>query len=147
MGGDIPRAHAAGVEVQHPIIQPRQPRLALGHELRIKRAVAIPRGADRDLAELGLDRLGRVPVAMIARPARRRPTGRIPQVLGQLRPQRGVQDTAGELAHQPSRAGDLFRPEPGQRVLQGVVGQQTRETAANLLKGTLGTRRTSVVIR
>jgi hypothetical protein len=81
---------------------------------------------------------------MVAGTAGRRLPGRIPQVLAQLGTQRGLDHPTGELRQQPARPGDLVRPKPAQRVLQRVVGQQTREPIPSLLNGTLvggGTRR------
>ena len=41
--GDVAHRHAAGVEVKHALVQARQPRLALGDQLGIKRALAVAR--------------------------------------------------------------------------------------------------------
>jgi hypothetical protein len=67
VGGDIPDAHAAGVEVEHPLVQASQAGLALGHELWLKAPVAVTRGLDPDRAELCPDRLRGRPVADVAR--------------------------------------------------------------------------------
>ena len=142
MRGDVADAHAAGVHVEHAVIQARQPGLALAHQLRLKGPGAVARRPDPNGPEVGLHRLGRVPVAVIAGTARGRLPGRIAQVLGQLGAQRRLQHPARELAHQPARPGDLLRPEPLQRVLQRVLGQQPREPIPNLLNRTLGHRGT-----
>ena len=98
MRGDVADRHAAGVEIEHPVVQPGQPRLALADQLRLKGPLAVPRRPDRHRPEIGLERLGRRPVADVARPARRRLPGRIAQVLGQLGPQRGLDHPPRELA-------------------------------------------------
>ncbi len=72
---------------------------------------------------------------MIARPAGRRMAGRIPEALGQLGAQRGLEHTPGELGQAP-RARDLVRPQPLWRVLQRVIGQQPREPLSSLVDGT-----------
>src|SRR5215210_7866959 len=135
--GDITDAHAAGVEVEHPVIQARQAGLALAHQLRLERPGAVARRAYLDRPEVGGDRLGRVAVSDVAGPARGRLPGRIAQVAGQLGTQRRLEHPAGELAHQAARPGDLLGPKPLQRVVKGVVGQQPREAIANLLNRTL----------
>ena len=56
--GDVAHAHAAGVEVEHPVIQARQPGLALAHQLRLERPRAVARRAQPDRPEVGADRLG-----------------------------------------------------------------------------------------
>jgi hypothetical protein len=65
VSGDVAGRHAAGVEVQHALIQAGQPRLALAHQLRLERALAVARSAQAHLPELGLKRLRRRPVAHI----------------------------------------------------------------------------------
>ena len=65
---------------------------------------------------------------------------RIAQVLAPLGAQRRLEHSAGELAHQPARSGDLLRPQCLQRVQQRVVGQQAREPSPNVLNRTLRTR-------
>ena len=96
--------HAAGVEPEHPLIQAGQARLALADQLRLKAAVAVPRRLDLDRPELGVQPLRRRAVAGVARPAGRRLTGRIAQVLGQLGAQRRLEHPARELRDQPARA-------------------------------------------
>jgi hypothetical protein len=144
--GDIPDAHTAGVEVEHPVVEPGQLGLALLDQLRLERAGAVARGAHGHGPEVGPQRLGRVPVAVVAGAARRRLPRRVAQVLGQLGAQRRLQHPAGELAHQPTRPSDLLRPQSLQRILERVVGQQAREPIPDLLNRTLvigGTRRIS----
>jgi hypothetical protein len=140
--GDVADAHAAGVEPQHPVIQAGETGLALLDQLRLKRAVAVPRRLDLDRPELGVHTLRRRAVAVIARPAGRRLAGRKTQMLGQLGAQRRLEHPASEPRDQPTRAGDLLRRQTGQRVLQRLRRQQPREPVDDLLTGTLGHRGT-----
>src|SRR3954471_9426688 len=87
---------AAGIEPKDPVIQARQPGLALGHELGIETAVAIARGADLDGPELGLDRLAPSAVADVR--ALGHPARRVAEMVGQLRPERGLDHAAGQLS-------------------------------------------------
>jgi len=142
--GDVAHRHAAGVEREDLVVQAGQARLALAHQPRFKRPVAVARRLDRDRTEFGLHRLGRVPVAVIAGSARRRLPRRTAQMLGQLGAQRRLDHAPGKLGNQPTGPGDLVRIEPLQRVLQRIIGQQPREPIASLLDSTLcdhGTRR------
>jgi hypothetical protein len=54
---DVAHGHAAGIEPENPIVEARQPGLALGHELGIEAALAIAWRADADGPQLGVDRL------------------------------------------------------------------------------------------
>ena len=74
---------------------------------------------------------------MVAGPAGRRLPRRMAEVLGQLRPQRGLDHPPGQLGQQAARPGDLLRLEALQRVLQRVLGQQAREPIPSLLNRTL----------
>jgi hypothetical protein len=137
---DVADRHGAGVEVQHPVIESRQAGLALADQLGLERPLAIARGAHGDLAELGLERLGRVAVAMVADPARRRLPRRIAEMLAQLGAQRGLHHPARELRDQPARTGDLLRRQPRQRLIERVGGQQPRKPIQGSLTGTLNQR-------
>jgi hypothetical protein len=66
---DVAHAHPAGVEPEDPVIQAREPGLALGDELRVEAALAVTGRADRHRPELGMHRLLGRAVAMVAGPA------------------------------------------------------------------------------
>jgi hypothetical protein len=134
---DVARRDAAGVELEHALVQAGQPGLALADQLGVKRALAVARSPDRHLAELGLERLGRRAIALVARAARRRLPGRIAQLLGQLRPQRRLDHAARQLREQTPGTGDLLRPQSLQGVLQRVTRQQPRQPIAHVLNGTI----------
>jgi len=61
---DLPGRQPAGVEADHDLVDPTQPALALLHQLRLERAVAVARDVDVDLAAtVGQHRLRPLPVA------------------------------------------------------------------------------------
>ena len=106
---DLADRQTAGVEADHTIVEPDPPGLTLLDDLRLKRALAIPRGADPQRSLIGQDRLCRLAVARVPRATGRRLTGLIAQMLGQLGLQRPVQQPARQLPQQPVRARDLLR--------------------------------------
>jgi hypothetical protein len=138
---DVAHRHAAGVEAEDLLVQARQAGLALAHQPRLERRRPIARRADLDRSQLGLDRLGGRPVAVVARAARGRLTGRVAEVLAQLGAQRGLDHAPGELRDQAARPGDLVGLKALQRVLQGAGGQKPGQTLARLLNRTLGPHR------
>ena len=54
---DLADRQPAGVEADHPVVEPDPAGLALADDLRLKRPVAIPRGADPQRPLIGQDRL------------------------------------------------------------------------------------------
>ena len=130
--GDVADGHPAGIEPEDPVVQARQPCLALGHELGIETAVAIARGANLDGPELGLERLALGAVADVR--ALRHAARRMAQMLGQLRPERRLDHPAGQPGQQPAGAGDLVRLKAPQRVFQPSAGNRpaSRSTAASV---------------
>ena len=58
-------------------------------------------------------------------------------MLGQLRPQRGLDHPARQLREQPARAGDLLGLKALQRVLQRLGRQQTSEPVHHRIRRTL----------
>ena len=55
---DVALAHATGIHRQYLALDGRNVALVLLDDLRFKRTLAIPRDADRNLAQRGLERLG-----------------------------------------------------------------------------------------
>ena len=99
---DLAHAQAAGVHRQDLVVQARQAGLALGHQPRRKARVTVTRRADRDVAEIGRERLRGRPVADVGRAAGRRLARPVAQVLAQLAAQRGLDHPARELRDQPA---------------------------------------------
>ncbi len=77
---DLADRHPTGIEADHPVIKPDPTGLALADDLRLKRALAIPRGADPQRPLIGQDRLARPPIARVAGAAGRR----LPDLIAQM---------------------------------------------------------------
>src|SRR3954469_16365994 len=129
---DVADGHAAGVEPEDLLVEAGQPRLALGQDLRLERALAVAGRLDLDRPQVALDRLGGVPVADVG--ALRDAARRVAEVLGDLGLQRRLDDPAGPLREQPARARELLGPQAAHSVIQRAVGQQTREAVDDLLR-------------
>ena len=116
-----------GVQADHAIVEPDPPGLTLADDLRLKRALAIPRRADPKPPVIGQDRLARLPVAGVPRATGRRLASLIAQMLGQLGLERPVQQPARQLPQQPVRARDLLsRPRARKQRVQQLVADLQR---------------------
>jgi hypothetical protein len=120
---DVAHAHAAGVQPEDLLVQAREPRLTLGHELGLERSLAVARGLDAHGPQVGVHRLWCHTVAAVARTAGGRLPARIANGLGQLRAQRRLDHPARELREQPARAGDLLGLQAPEGLLELVRGQ------------------------
>src|SRR5215210_7089407 len=132
---DVTGRHPAGIEPEDLLVQARQARLALADQLRRKRALAVAWRLDLHRPQIGLQRLRAGAVAHVR--ALRHAAGRVPEVLGQLRPQSGLDHAARQLAQQPARTSDLVGLKAPQRILERLFGQQAREPIARPLNSTL----------
>src|SRR6202008_3504203 len=63
---DLPNRHAACIEAQNLVVEPVEPRLPLGDQLRFETAGPIARHRNLDFAILGQDRLRTRPVGAVA---------------------------------------------------------------------------------
>src|SRR3954447_10845071 len=135
MRRDVTDRHPAGVEAEDLVVQPRQPRLTLGDEPGLKAARAIPRGPDLNRPQIGADRFA--PRALAHVRALRHPARRMPEMLGQLRPQGSLDHAAGELAQQAARTSDLVGLKALQRVLERVGRKQLGEPVDRRIRRTL----------
>jgi hypothetical protein len=102
---DITGGHALGVQRDHVPREAVQAALAFAHRGRLEAAVAVPRHPQVDLADLGLDRLGVMPVAAVARPSTRRIVAFVAEMIGHLDLQAGLQNLAHERGEQTIVAG------------------------------------------
>jgi hypothetical protein len=105
---DVAHRQPARVQRQDLVVESHKAALALAHDLRLKAAVAIPRGIDRHLPVLGDKRLGRRAVARVRRPAGRLLVRLVAQMLGQLDAHRPLHQPLGQLGEQASRPDDLL---------------------------------------
>ena len=111
---DLAGGQALGIQRQHHLIHPDQPPLTLPHDLRLERAIPVPRHLDADLATAPRS----APSWAGCRCARSRPiAGRavllMAEMLGHLLVQRRLQHRLGQLLQQPVRAGQRQALLPG----------------------------------
>ena len=132
MRADVPDGHPARIECEDLVVQAGQSGLALADQLRLKGPVTITRGAHIDGPQVSLHPLGARAVADVR--AAGPPARRMPEMLGQLRAQRGLDHPSRQQGQQAPRARDLLRRQALQRVLKRRFGQQTREAINRLLR-------------
>ena len=101
--GDVAHGHAAGVEAEDLVVQPRQSGLALAHQLWARTCPARSRGVLTCTGPRSVSTVfGTVAVADVAAPLRHA-ARRVAEVIGQLGPQGGLDHAAGQLGQQPAR--------------------------------------------
>ena len=105
---DLAHRHAARVEAQNLAVEAIEPGLALGDQLRLEAADAVAWHRNVDLAILGQDRLCARSVAAVAAAAARRIAFLVAQVLGQLGPERPLDQRLLELLEKPIVARQVF---------------------------------------
>ena len=119
---DLADRQPARVERDHPLVEPDPARLALADDLGLERPGPVPRRAHPHRALVGQHRLGRRPVAAVAGAARRRVAVLVAEMLGDLGPQRALQQPPRQLPQQPVRARDLLRrPRAGQQLVDQLI--------------------------
>jgi hypothetical protein len=99
---DLANRHAACIEAQNLVVESVEPRLPLGDQLRFETAGPIARHRNLDLAILGQNRLRTRPVAAVAFAAACRIALLVAEMVGQLRPERSLDQRDGRSA--PPRA-------------------------------------------
>ena len=104
MGRHVAHGHAPGVQGDDLVVEPFQARRALGHDPRLKGAVAVPGSVHVHSADVGVHPLGRGAVARVARPRPRRVALLIAQMISQLLRERPLEHRLGELGQKPVRA-------------------------------------------
>ena len=67
MPGYLTRAHAARIHRDNLVIEPGEPPLVLGDQLRIEAALTVTRNVDIDLAGVGDNSLAAIAVAAVTR--------------------------------------------------------------------------------
>jgi hypothetical protein len=121
---DVTDRQAARVERDDLLVKAGEAALARGRDLRREAALAIPRRLDPDRPMLGLQRLGRRPVARVPGPARRRLAVVIAEMVGQLSVHRALHQPAREIRQQPARPDDLLlAARPGEHLVDQLIAQ------------------------
>jgi len=83
---DLAHGHAAGIQAQDLVVEPVEPGLAFGDELRLEGSRPVARNRNLDFAILGQKRLRTRPVAAVAAP----PPGGIALLVTQMFAQLGA---------------------------------------------------------
>jgi hypothetical protein len=91
----------------HQLVDPGQPPLPLGDDLRLEGGVPVAGDVDLDRPDLGQHRLGSVPVAGVPAVAPGRIVAAVAQVVGELALERGLDQPLGQLSQQPALTGQL----------------------------------------
>jgi hypothetical protein len=106
---DLPHRQAPGIQGDDLVVEAIQAGLALGHDLRFKGAITIARHLDLDRSVLGQDRLGRGPIAVVARPAAGRIALLVAEMVRQFGAQRSLEQRLLELLEQAVLTQQVFR--------------------------------------
>ncbi len=134
MRPDLTGREPLRVQRDHVPRQPVETAAVLGHRHRLDGPSPVTRHPQADLADLGLDRVGRRPVARVRRPAALTGVTLIAQMLGHLDLETGLE----HLAHQPRQQ----TPVAGQlhALVAGPSNQQLSPVAHRRLTRSLARR-------
>ena len=110
MGLNIPNRHATRIQADDHVRQPTDPALPLRHQPRLEAAQPVPRRRQIHVADLGAQSLRGEPIAGVARAVPGPVMPLIPQVIGQLGLQAGLQDSFHQLGHETALPGQLQIP-------------------------------------
>jgi hypothetical protein len=102
---DLPGRQSLGGQRAHQLIDALESVLVLADQLRVERALPIPRDLDLHRAHVGGHCLRAGPVARVPAVAALGRVGLVAQVLGELGLQSGLEHHLGQPAQQPVRAG------------------------------------------
>src|SRR5574340_194211 len=97
MSLDFAYSHAARIQRQNLVIEPRPAGLMLRDQLRLKRTLAIARNLNRQFPKLALEGLLALAIAGIAGLVLHRLVLAVTQMLGHLRLQGAFDDALGQL--------------------------------------------------
>lgn len=119
---------------QDHLVHPAQTPLPLLDQLRLERPCPVPRHSDLDRPRLGDHRLRPVPVAVVLPAALGPLTGLVPQVIGELALQGGLQYPFGQLLQQAALPGELHPTGlgPGHQLGDQPVIHAARRTHSGL---------------
>src|SRR6516165_10451089 len=106
---DLPNRHAACIEAQNLVVEPVEPRLPLGDQLRFETAGPIAWHRNLDFAILGQHRLRTRTVAAVAFAAACRIALLVAEVVGQLRPERALDQRLLQLFEKTAISSQVFR--------------------------------------
>ena len=122
------------------LVEPLETPLALAHDSRLKRPVAIARRVDRNRAMLGRERFRRRAVARVPHATRRRLAVLVAEMVGQLDLHRPLNKALGQPGEQTTGPDDLLvaartGEQPVDEFVRQPFAQSRRQTLAGTPKG------------
>ena len=132
--------HPAGVEADDHLVEPAEPARALGHQPRGEATVAVARGGQLDVADLGRHRLRRRAVARVRERAASAVALLIAQMLGQLGLQPALERGLDQPGNEALSAGqvELAGIDLGEDLIQRPEAAISAATSAPLFGSFLG---------
>jgi hypothetical protein len=110
MPADVAHAHPPRVERDDLVVEPVEPRLALGNQARLEAALPVARHRDLQQALLDPQRLAAHAVAPVRLHGRRLLPVLVAEMLGQLGPEHALHQRRLQVPHQPAVAQQILRP-------------------------------------
>jgi hypothetical protein len=104
---DLAVGQPLGRQRQDQVVNPGQPTLTLTHDLRLERTGHIPRHPDLDRPDVSQHSLGPGAVTTVAAALARRVVLAVPDMVGDLTVQCGLQNPLGQLLQQAALTGQL----------------------------------------
>jgi hypothetical protein len=106
---DLANREAPGIEADDPIVEPMEPGLPFGDDLRLKAAIAVARHRDLDRSVIADHGLARIPVAAVAAAAAGRVALLVSQMLAQFGAERPFQQALLKFLEQTLLAEQILR--------------------------------------
>jgi hypothetical protein len=106
---DLTHRHAAGVQGQDLVIEPRPSGLVLGHDLWLKATVSVAGNLDGQFAKFALERLLGLAISGVALGVGDGFILAVPKVLSHLGFKRTLDQSFGELLEKPVFSDEVFR--------------------------------------
>src|SRR4029077_11631872 len=125
MALDFPYRHAPCVEADDLVIEAIEVGLSFGNDHRFERAGAISGHLDLHLAVLGQKRFAAHPIAAVAGPAACRISLLITDMMGQLRPERALQQSLLQPPEKSVLGCQVFRLKPPESNWSKISGEKS----------------------
>jgi hypothetical protein len=110
MPADVAHAHPPRVKRDDLVVEPVEPRLALGDQPRLEAALPVARHRDLEQAVLAPQRLAAHAVPSVGLHRRRLLPVLVAEMLGQFGPQHALHQRRLQVPHQPAVAQQILRP-------------------------------------
>jgi hypothetical protein len=127
---DIPCREPARIKREDLLVEPLEPPLALAHNLRLKRPVAISGSVDLHRPVLSDQRLRGAPVPGVPRTAGRLQVRLIAEVVGKLDLHRALDQPLSQPRKQTARPDDLLlAPSAGEQLVKHLIREDLSDIA------------------